>query len=77
MITTTNAMIVAIAPGSDTAMMGCVVILLLALLAIKELVQTSCSESLLRLSKFLSIGIFPLLFVFAVIIVSSISRAVP
>ena len=70
-------MIVSIAHGADTAMMGCVVIFLLAFLAIKELAHTACSEVLLRLSKFLSIGIFHLLVVFAVIIISSISQAAP
>ncbi|MBI4186041.1 MAG: hypothetical protein HY530_00855 [Chloroflexi bacterium] len=71
--TTTITTITSIAGGGITAALGiAVVVMLIFLLTTKEVAVYSGSGSSLRVAKFCSVGIIPMLLAFAVIVAAQI-----
>lgn len=76
MVSTVTTTVTTIAMQADTAALAVVgVLLLIGLLVTKELAQSSQSLLAERLGRALNVGILPMLFVFALIVLSKIQAA--
>lgn len=72
-VTTTVTTVATLASGPTLAIVG--VLLLIGLLVTKELAESAHSLIASRLARAVNIGIFPLLFVFALIVYAKIQAA--
>ena len=73
-VTTTVTTVAMLANAPALAIIG--VLLLIGLLVTKELAEASINMSATRLARAVNIGIFPLLFVFALIVLTKIQAAI-
>jgi hypothetical protein len=72
-VTTTVTTVASLAQAPALAVIG--ILLLIGLLVTKELAESSQSIIARRLSRVVNVGIFPLLFIFALIVLSKVSAA--
>ena len=73
-ITTVTTVITIAALGLTAAMSIAAVVILIAFLTTKELAGSGGNSSSLRVGRFLSVGIIPLLMAFAVVVVVKIAE---
>jgi len=72
-VTTTVTTVATLASGPALALIG--VLLLIGLLVTKELAESAHSLIASRLARAVNLGIFPLLFVFALVVLTKIQAA--